>query len=240
MSLGLDAGEIARKWAALGVTKADTLRTPDSGADSPEVNAASAFVMSLTEDGTGMTDVFSQLYPDAYAAGAKAGMDKLSAVEAPAPSTELASAVHAIDWDGWMPGDPKVAAEIAGDGLKTMLDRAKVEIKRITGSTLGDLTEALATGVREGQSIDQMTDAITAVLHDPKRAETIARTEVNRAMSLGDLDSYRSAGISRWEWLDSEGAPVRCARPKSKRTRTRWATPCLPNTRTAAAPRCPW
>ena len=46
-----------------------------------------------------------------------------------------------------------------------------------------------------------MRDAISSVIDDPRRALTIATTEMARATSVASLDSYQEFGLEQVEWL---------------------------------------
>lgn len=237
MGLGLSAQQIASRWLALGISKAtvpEDLSNPAAGGDSSQLAAARAFVTSLQDQlsslagrtGIGarlsvlqrqideLGGMVDEMYRESYLAGAKSGLDKLDAAGIDAASTDLSDAVVSVDWGEWTPGNPTVAASL-GDttgegGLATLLSRSGVTIKGITDTTMDDLAKVLADGVGSGDSAKTLADKVQTVIASPTRAMAIARTEINRAMTAGDLQTYRDAGLSQFDWLDSPGACPIC------------------------------
>lgn len=74
---------------------------------------------------------------------------------------------------------------------------------RLNETTYEQLQASLSEGVAKGESIDDLAGRVEDVMGDRIRssAEVIARTEVNRASSTGDIEAWRQTGIvagKRW------------------------------------------
>jgi SPP1 gp7 family putative phage head morphogenesis protein len=82
-------------------------------------------------------------------------------------------------------------------------------IRRIDDTTRGQIRDAVAKHVEEGQTIDQLRDAIAQTLIPPdgemtqairERALLIAQTESDRAFVNGSFQRWRSAGVTDASW----------------------------------------
>jgi hypothetical protein len=118
-----------------------------------------------------------------------------------------------FDWGKWSPGHRAAAALVKPPkGLQSLFDRninKQIIIKGIDATTLDRIGTILARNLEEGAAdtsiardiLDaNLTDALGNLLDDPRRALTIANTEMNRAMSSASVDSYRELGVEQVEW----------------------------------------
>lgn len=81
-------------------------------------------------------------------------------------------------------------------------------LEELTGKQLRD---ALVRGVARGANPRAIAREVQRSLLLPReRALTIARTEVARAQRLASLRSYRSAGVTGWQWLSAQDSTT-CA-----------------------------
>lgn len=149
--------------------------------------------------------VIQQLYADAWLAG---GKDALS--HGSAPGSAMAAAVADVDWDTWTPGHPEAADLLAGTGFDEMLAEAHIWLKEIDDTTRGEIAKALEAGLRAGDSIEAIAVRIEASLGDMARAQLIAVTEVNRAMSLASVATYQRNGVTQFDLLTAPGACPVC------------------------------
>lgn len=124
-----------------------------------------------------------------------------------------------IDWDSWTPGSIPGARQAAklDQLIATAVGRSDQWSDRVAqrGSLLASiedrrldrLASAVADAVARGDSVDTLAKLLRDVLDDPKWAETVATTEMARAMSAASLASYADAGLEAVEWLAS---PTSC------------------------------
>ena len=179
-----------------------------SAVTAAEIAAARAWLDDQQFDTASMTDVVRAMLADGFLAGAKTGMMQLGG-GANVTST-LGQVVTGVDWDTWMPGSPAVADLLDDGGLAELLAAADVTITGVEGTTLDRLAMILAEAVRRGDSLANVTRVVQSVIADRARAETVAATEINRAMTAGSLAAYRDAGIGRWDWLTGAGCCAAC------------------------------
>jgi hypothetical protein len=182
----------------------------------------------ITPDTAAARDALLNLYADGYAAGALA-----TAVQLPGASlvANLAGVFGTADpataWAAWEPGNADAAVKLDGPGFSQLLaDDGLPGLKRLTGDvedtvdgisqTLMDrMGSLLAEGALNGDSVDTIAASLGEVLDDPRRAYTIADTELARATSAASRDQYAQAGVGQWDWLLSPGACPECEGEKA-------------------------
>ena len=194
-----------------------------SGAEDAQAEAeAASFVATLQINDEPMIDLVVDLYRASYVAGLQSG---LGSVEENDPNAlaervvteelrHLQDIVSRVNWDTWTPGSPDVAADFldenSGRGFQQLLDRASVDIQGITQTTKDQIRDVLAEGIKNGSPMSTIADAIDEVRQNPVRSDMIARTEVARAMTVGQLDIYKATGNPKWVLIPSAGACLRC------------------------------
>lgn len=124
-----------------------------------------------------------------------------------------------IDWDSWTPGSIPAARQAAqlDQLIATAVGRSDQWSNRAAqrGSLLASIEDhrldrlaaVVADAVARGDSVDSLAKVLRDVLDDPAWAETVATTEMARAMSAASLASYADAGLEAVEWLAS---PTSC------------------------------
>ena len=82
-------------------------------------------------------------------------------------------------------------------------------IHGIDDTTSNNLRDSLAKGAEAGESMDQLSDRVSAIFADAidNRADTIARTETIQAYGAASVQSYRDAGIDRVQIYDGSDDP---------------------------------
>ena len=139
-------------------------------------------------------------------------------------ATALMEDWEEVDWAGWTPGDYGAAAQVAGAGLRYMLDQADIRIKSIADSRLEELAQVLedtlasdVTSISpEGPlpprlSVGDLARQLEDVLDNPSRAELVAWTEIGRAQSEAARQVYAESGYPEVEVItagDSRVCPV--------------------------------
>jgi hypothetical protein len=113
-------------------------------------------------------------------------------------------------WNNWKPGDVDAANLLKDGGFQTSLADTGVTIQGMTDTLYGRMGTALADGAARGDSVDTIAAALGDIIDDPKRAYTIANTELARAISTASRDTYALNGIAQWNWLLSPGACPTC------------------------------
>ena len=116
-------------------------------------------------------------------------------------------ALSSPDWENWKPGNAEAAKELVSDGMgsgmRSMLDRAGLEIKGIDETTLDRIGNILSRGVEAGSPPDKVAREIRDLVGDNRRAEMIAHTEMARATNASNVDEYRNSGVTMVEWQTS-------------------------------------
>lgn len=163
---------------------------------------------NVTVDPTELIGLLRELYGDGYVAGAHEALEALS--HSATVSGALGDLVAGIDWSNWEPGWGDAANAVADAGLAQMLSDAGLTIAGIDDTDLGRMAAALAEGIAAGDSVDTLTQSLLDVLDDPDRAEMIASTETNRAMSTATLNTYLANGVAEKMWLVADPCPI-CA-----------------------------
>jgi SPP1 gp7 family putative phage head morphogenesis protein len=123
-----------------------------------------------------------------------------------------AGSASTVDWGSWSPGDTQAAYEVlgvqGGAGLQRLLDDADVTINGVSGGRLDALANRLAEGLQEGWSSDQLARSLREVLGDISWAETVAQTEMTRAVSYSTLLTYQAQGVTKSIWLTAQDQRV--------------------------------
>jgi hypothetical protein len=126
-----------------------------------------------------------------------------------APSPAEIRAAFEFDWSKWKPGQEAAAVLVDPPGaLRSILEAAQVSssIFRVNLDRVGSV---LAAGIREGAGVAEATSAlmqagILGISGDSVRATMIANTEMNRAMSISAMDTYRELEVGYVEWLTTD------------------------------------
>ena len=237
LRFGFDAKQLARRWMARPkpVTKATPAQKNDV------LQEAQDYVGNLQPDPAALIGTVEALYGAGYLIGVKEALSLVRSAGAPLSMTEFSAKADALDWAQWTPGDQGAAAELAGldggAGLQTLLDSAGVTIKSIQETRLDQLASVLADGARSGDSVDAIAGKISGFLDDSSRAELIANTELNRAVTASTFDTYQQNGIEQWDLLVFNPCPecedVEAANPHDLGDE---GPPIHPGCRCAAAP----
>lgn len=88
------------------------------------------------------------------------------------------------------------------DAINYMSDYTFDNIKDIEKEVENDLRQELQRGYMNGEGVTSLKNRVKNVFdtHD-QRAETIARTESNRASNFGKLNAFKQSGVSSKKWL---------------------------------------
>lgn len=125
-----------------------------------------------------------------------------------------------FNWDNWTPGN-RPAAVIANPtgGFADRLAQRGVTLKGLDETTTNRIGTILTNGLAEGltphavstdvagELIDSRTnwaatleERLTQINQDARRAETIARTEMNQAVADEVVNRYDALGVTQVEW----------------------------------------
>jgi Protein of unknown function (DUF935)/Phage Mu protein F like protein len=178
--------------------------------------------LGVAVDDTELTDTLLEAWGEAYLAGYHAGDLMLHGAGVPPAPAPWSSTVHAaagdaasiIDWATWTPGSNDAAALLAANdqsgGLAALLHNAGIVIRGIVDTTLDRIGNLLGDAVDQGLSVTSAAKSIREFLGDNTRAETIAQTEMARAMTAATLESYATNDVQGKQWLLSDGACELC------------------------------
>lgn len=109
------------------------------------------------------------------------------------------------NWSRWTPGNRAAAALIEQPGaLRRLMALRNIKIRNMSQTTLNRIGTALADGLREGATREQIADDISYILGDDARALMIAGTELGSAVVEANMELYRSSGVEMVEWLLAE------------------------------------
>lgn len=98
--------------------------------------------------------------------------------------------------------DPNISGMI--DNLLEQEGIILTELSLINKSTVSLILEAVLNGEKEGQTVNEMQQALIDVgVFSPERALRIARTTVGTAQSIGQIVGFKSAGATHKTWIDS-------------------------------------
>jgi hypothetical protein len=150
--------------------------------------------------------------------------------------------IGSFNWDNWQPGNRPAALLVnPPEGLARRLAKRYRTIKELNDTTVDRigtvLAEGLAAGISPrdvasgvaGELIDARTDwaetleeRLKQMAQDNRRAEVIARTEMNRAVWDEKVDRYAEMGVEMVEWVvvspcddcaENDGAQVLLGEP---------------------------
>jgi SPP1 gp7 family putative phage head morphogenesis protein len=102
--------------------------------------------------------------------------------------------------------------ELDSRALEWIQTHSLLLAREINKTTLEALRKILSDGFANGDSIDQITKAISDYFptNEKWRAERISRTEIIRASNEGALQRYESEGFNKSEFLASPDACEEC------------------------------
>jgi HK97 family phage portal protein len=105
------------------------------------------------------------------------------------------------------------AFSVYADRAVGFMNQHTVQLARtITTSAADSLRTALATGIGEGETLNERTSRVMEALGEeaPWRAERIARTESARAMHEGNIEAWKATGVVGKRWMLSGDACPMC------------------------------
>jgi hypothetical protein len=125
-----------------------------------------------------------------------------------------------FNWDRWSPGNrPAALLSNPKGGLAQRLDDRSIFLKGLDDTTTNRIGTILTNGLADGltphvvatdvagELIDSRTnwaatleERLTQIQDDTRRAETIARTEMNQAVADEAMNRYEELGVTQVEW----------------------------------------
>lgn len=137
----------------------------------------------------------------------------------------LTAGLEDVDWGSWTPGDADAAMEIAGPGLRQLLDEAGITIRSIASSRLEELSAVLEESLGSNEirqpwgnvpnppsvpvlSVQDLAGRLQSVLDNAARAELVAQAEIARAQSSAAMRVYAEGGTSEGYWSTAMDARV--------------------------------
>ena len=186
----IDGDAIARSWAETH---------PAGGSVSPQMARDWANVHAITNKKP-IEHVLSRIYADGYTLGTKVAKARLTGLR-------KGVTANVVDWTTWQPGLPSAAALVKPKGgLESLLATRKITIADdVVATKLDRIGSALAKSLEKGFNATQTAQMIDTIINDPQHALVIARTEMNRAMSVATRDRYEKAGVELVGWLVAVG-----------------------------------
>lgn len=121
------------------------------------------------------------------------------------PSPDQQRAAINTDWSTWTAGGHPAALLVRPKGgLGKLLRESGVAASKLNKTTLDRIGTKLADALAAGWTDLTLAKEIGNILDDGQRALTIATTEMNRAMSVASMDTYREYGLEKVEWLTAD------------------------------------
>jgi hypothetical protein len=186
---------------------------------------------------TALNKALASLYADATVFGIDAADYRVRQAK-----RRLKAGFGSFDWDNWQPGNRPAALLVnPPEGLSRRLNDRYRKIKDLNNTTVDRIGSILAEGLEAGISprnvasgvagelIDSRTDwadtlegRLKQIAQDNRRAEVIARTEMNRAVWDEKVDRYAEMGVEMVEWAvvspcddcaENDGAQVLLGEP---------------------------
>lgn len=101
-----------------------------------------------------------------------------------------------------------VPHEASREWLKEYASTVLKSFEDVTETTTQLIREALAEGLKEGESVQGLMEKIQGVYGDMSeyRAERIARTETANAYETANFESYKELGVEKKSWHRGGGA----------------------------------
>lgn len=162
----------------------------------------------LARASTAVQAALRKVLPGAWTEGYALG--RASATASARAAVDGSSALAAVDWRNWEPGDVEAAYQVAGSGLRDLLASQDVNIKSIAGSRIEELGDVLAEYISSPEvhrspdlsvpvapvySTDALAARLRTVLDDPGRAYMVAHTEIARAAQAAATETFRDMGV---------------------------------------------
>ena len=150
------------------------------------------------------------------AGAVESALGKLGFAESEAMSLESALKTPVIDafaggWDYAAQSVSQVPEDSLREGaLADTLARLGIDLKGVSAVSVNRIGDELAQAISEGQPSSVAAERIDAILHDRKRAQVIARTEIARAMEGALLAQGKAMGGMEKSWLDAPDACPIC------------------------------
>jgi len=199
LAASIDTGRLAEAWAALHPKAVSKALDP----------ALSAFLARASQAvQRALRTVLARLWTEAWVLGTRS-------------ARKIAGDLADVDWGGWTPGDYAAAEQIAGPGLRQLLDEAGIKIKSISDSRLEELSAVLEETLRSEEitreatgplppflSVQDLAQRLKAVLDNPDRAELVAQAEIARAQATAARQVYAETGRTEVEVSTAEDAKV--------------------------------
>ncbi len=198
----LNHDKLTASWSGrIGTALASTIPDPHALAEAAHAGQAvfaehaAAHVRAATQ--VGEPTALVGLWRSSYGAGTTAAKDVLAE-----QTTAKADAAAA--------GGATAGAGAAGTdvGLEALMATGGAAWAAIAASLGARVATAIAQQLIAEASIEELAAAITAILHDPARAEMIAQTEITRAMTAAELVQYREFGAERIRFLSADDQKV--------------------------------
>jgi SPP1 gp7 family putative phage head morphogenesis protein len=178
-------------------------------AEAARPEAQAAIDALAAGDPSALQDALTALYGDSYLQGTHDAAHAAGGAVV-ASLTDVSLQPDAAYWDKWAPGYGEAAAQAADGGLKELLDQADITIQGMTDTSVERIGNAIADGLEAGDSYQTTAKTVRDVVEDPERADTIANTEYNRAMTTASVETYKDAGVDEVEWMAEADACEEC------------------------------
>lgn len=173
-----------------------------------------------------LKQALTKLYSQGYVFGQDVAAQELAKVliVKASPSLKDLKRANAIDWANWKAGN-RAAARLLDPphGLRVLMRSRNVTLQALSATTTDRIGTHLAYGLAHGLAPRQVTGGIIDILSplragiakelgasiekmmsDPERALMIAQTEMSRAVSVANRESYKEIGVELVEWLVSD------------------------------------
>jgi hypothetical protein len=167
--------------------------------------------LHIKPDNTQLAKALERTWAEGYVLGQVAGFAAIgkARLRKDAATDKAIADALAVDWSTWTPGN--VAAALVAHprgGFARILDKRVSTLTNLDATSLDRIGTQLSDALLEGLAPADLAKRIIAdvenVITSPSRALTIATTEMNSAMSIASMDTYRENGVEQVEWIGLE------------------------------------
>ena len=182
------------------------LSSPGSG-NKPRYQSLLAHLTAIPSSIKKMTGLLRKLYAEGILQASNEV--KRATGKAGLPSVDLLGLPDDY-WETWEPQVEDIASQLAQGGLAQLLNSADIVIQGIADTQINRIGDAIADGIGQNLSVDEIAALVDAIINDLDRAMLITETELSRALTAARREAYTFNNVTMVRWLHQPGACDNC------------------------------